>query len=185
MRKKEVRVKGIGKGYIFNKKHKDQISSPKTQAQLLENAWLCVHMSAGGELFIPGRQFVGAMIKALRMCEMKLNGSMDRAERFYASAVNAFPNNGVPSEFIPFIDKKGKPLKKKSIQIYDDFIYKDLGKSNHKIWTFIPEWYCDFIISYPERIEEGFIMESLENAAIFCGVGGLRNRGYGRFEILS
>src|SRR4030042_172400 len=109
----DLTIRGIGKGYVFNKKI--VVKVPRTLEQRRQVAKDSVWCEEDGNLVIPSRQVMGAMTHAISMCEMKISKSSKRAQELIASSE-------LQPEFAPLLNGK-KKLDMNDVILLDDFVY--------------------------------------------------------------
>ncbi len=170
MYKVKAEIKGIAP-YFFSRPTQDK--TPKGEAQEMKVAMNRVYCN--GHLHIPARQIKGTILNAIDTMNMKIERSKTRAKNLVLSALWVKPED-------IFFEPE---MNLDDIQTDKFHTMVDQGKMRWNIQAFIKgDWSLKFEMTFPDFFESSFIKEALENAGAYCGIGGRRNHGNGRFEVV-
>lgn len=176
MQTKKFKIKG--ENYVFNNYHESK--NPKTDEQLTAYAIGQVGIR-DGKLIIPGHQVKGAIKRAISLLDLKLGKSKAKGLNLVDSIVFVEPREIVPRT-------NGKPATAKDLVLVDQMTVVDGGgkramkKTRHAV---LPKWELEFEIKiFADVLDMKYIEDALAGAQLVCNLGGLRTRGYGKFEIV-
>lgn len=171
MYKVHCETKGIT-DYFFSRPTQDK--TPKGDAQEKKVALNRVYCN--GHLHIPARQVKGAILGAVTLMNMKIERSRLRATNLIMASLWVRPDEIF---FEPEMNMDDVELDKFHTMVEN-------GKMRWNYQTFITkDWGLKFEMTFPEFLETDFIKEALENAGAYCGFGGRRNHGNGRFDVVN
>jgi len=163
-------IKGIAP-YFFSRPTQDK--TPKGEAQEKKVALNRVYCN--GHLHIPARQIKGTIDSAVTLMNMKIEKSRLRATNLIRASLWVKP------EEIFFVPEMAMD----DVELSQFHTIVDQGKMRWNYQAFIKsEWGLKFEMTFPEFLEPEFVKEALENAGAYCGIGGRRNHGNGRFEVV-
>jgi hypothetical protein len=176
MQTKKFRIKGHT-AYAFNQYFESK--NPRTDQQLTEHANGQISRE-NGVLCVPGHQIKGAIKNAIRLLDIKLGKSKAKGLDFISSVVFIEP------KMIP-MTVKGKQLSDKAIGYIDQMTQVGMAnkpmikKTRHAI---VENWEIEFEVKiFADVMDMKYIEDCLAGAQLVCNLGGLRTRGYGKFEI--
>ena len=173
MYKVSCEIKGIAP-YFFSRPTQDK--TPKGEAQEKKVALNRVYCN--GHLHIPARQIKGTLLGAVTLMNMKIERSRLRATNLIMASLWVRPDEIF---FKPEMNMDDVQLDKFHTML-------DNGKMRWNYQAFIGlgkgDWGLKFEMTFPEFLEPDFVKEALENAGAYCGCGGRRNHGNGRFEVV-
>lgn len=170
MYKVNYEIKGIAP-YFFSRPTEDK--TPKGKEAEIKVALNRVYCN--GHLHIPARQIKGTILGAVTLMNMKIERSRMRATNLITAALWVRPDEIF---FKPEMTMDAVQVEKFSTML-------DQNKMRWNYQAFIgPDWGLKFEMTFPEFLETEFIKEALENAGAYCGIGGRRHKGNGRFDVL-
>lgn len=170
----KVSVKGISP-LVFSAPTKDK--TPRTPEQEKQVALNKVRRTDAGELFITNDMIKGWLKCGVSMSKIKIEKSNKRALDLIDAIVFVEP------EII--VVGNGKPLTMDDVFIDEYPMVVQGGPMRWNRSAYVKEWEAVFEIIFHPTISKGFIEEGIASASLLCGVGGRRNRGFGKVEVLS
>lgn len=180
MQTKKFRMTGIT-DYVFSKFSEEPV--PKTEEQKSKSALAKVYVDDDGYLFIPSRQIKSSIKTAIDLADMKIRKSKIKAMKLIDQLVFIEPRD-------IHIMRGKKNLTADDVYLFDAPTKVTQGKMEKIVVVRNAAIKSGYELEFELRIfadnilDMSFLDEAIKNSELLSAIGGKRNQGFGKYEVL-